>query len=278
MAPVSAMAASAKATAKTSTKAKAKTKPVISNDVTAPEPTPTKQELKQESLLEKYLRDLYSPFVDRTGLTVFAAGTVSTLAILATHADFEDKVLDTASTQKPLGQYSQVGDISGQVAPNLLYAGYHGISYLISMDPISQMRMEMMIRSTLAATTLSTLLKLTVREPRPMSDNDLTSFPSGHATSAFAFASTIAALHGPYWGAGAYSLATFVAYSRMNDNRHRLHDVVAGATIGTMYGIAVAHRMAEALQPAVKTESKFRYEITPVPFDDGGYVNLTASF
>jgi hypothetical protein len=38
----------------------------------------------------------------------------------------------------------------------------------------------------------------------------------------------------------AYSLAGFVAYSRMNDNQHWLHDVLAGATIGTSYGVGIS--------------------------------------
>ena len=232
----------------------------------------------KESLFQKYFRDLYAPYVDRTTLSILAGGTVSTLTLLATHKDFEDRILDDASTNKPLGPYSVVGDLAGQMIPNALYAGYHGVSYLFTKDPLAAMRMEMMIRSTLAATTVSTILKETVREPRPKSDSELNSFPSGHATSIFAFATTVAALHGVYWGASAYALATFVAYSRMNDNRHRLHDVVAGATIGTMYGLAVAHRMREATTPTDKTVKQFRYDITPVAIDDGGYLSLSASF
>ena len=40
-------------------------------------------------------------------------------------------------------------------------------------------------------------------------------------------------------GGAAYSLAGFVSYRRMNDNRHYLHDVMAGATIGTAFGYGV---------------------------------------
>jgi len=58
------------------------------------------------------------------------------------------------------------------------------------------------------------------------------SFPSGHATNAFATATAIAEhYHGivPYV---AYTLAAAVAYSRVNDNVHWPSDVVAGALIG----------------------------------------------
>lgn len=61
----------------------------------------------------------------------------------------------------------------------------------------------------------------------------------GHSTTAFAFASTVASLHSWYWGVGAYSLAAAVAFSRINDNRHYIHNVVAGATIGISYGLSI---------------------------------------
>lgn len=232
----------------------------------------------KETLFQKYFRDLYAPYVNPSTLAIFAGGTVSTLTLLATHKDFEDPLLENVSTTQPLGGSSTIGDIAGQMVPNVLYAGYNGLSYYFSKNPLAETRMEMMIRSTLSATTLSTILKLSVREPRPKNDSELTSFPSGHATSIFAFATTVAAMHGIYWGASAYALAAFVGFSRMNDNRHRLHDVVAGATIGSMYGLAVYHRMKEETEPSPQLVKQFRYDVTPVAIDDGGYLSLSATF
>src|SRR5437763_1923719 len=59
------------------------------------------------------------------------------------------------------------------------------------------------------------------------------SFPSGHATNAFAFATAIA---GHYDGRVVptivYTIATGVAVSRVNDHDHFPSDVLAGALIG----------------------------------------------
>jgi membrane-associated phospholipid phosphatase len=65
------------------------------------------------------------------------------------------------------------------------------------------------------------------------------SFPSGHATNAFAAATAIAA-HSDGWlvPAIAYTLASGVAVSRVNDRAHFPSDVLAGALIGR--GIAKA--------------------------------------
>lgn len=233
----------------------------------------------EENLLEKYFHDMYSPFVNPATLAVLAGGTLSTLTLVATHKDFEDKLLDDAAEAKPLGRYSVIGDYAGQMVPNVAYAAYQGLAYLFTKDKVAARRMEMMVRVTLAATTMSTILKATVREPRPGNDHELTSFPSGHTTSIFAFATTIAAMHGRYWGVAAYGLAGYVAFSRMNDNRHRLHDLTAGATLGSIYGLAIYERMRNAAVPSLKTaETGFQYDFTPVVTNDGGGVNFSATF
>ncbi len=79
------------------------------------------------------------------------------------------------------------------------------------------------------------------------------SFPSGHATNAFAVASVFAA-HARGWVVPtiAYTLATSVAAARVNDNVHFTSDVIAGAAIGTMIGrsIVARHKRAAASTPA----------------------------
>lgn len=65
------------------------------------------------------------------------------------------------------------------------------------------------------------------------------SFPSFHATQAFAVASVIATHYDPVWVKGtAYGVAALVGLARMNNNAHFLSDVTAGALIGTSVGVA----------------------------------------
>lgn len=87
------------------------------------------------------------------------------------------------------------------------------------------------------------LLKLGIGRRRPFSSEDQytfgpfskvdASFPSGHTMTAFALATGVSdEVHSVPVTIGMYTLATGVAWSRMNDNKHWLTDVVAGAAIG----------------------------------------------
>jgi membrane-associated phospholipid phosphatase len=79
-----------------------------------------------------------------------------------------------------------------------------------------------------------------------------TSFPSGHATAAFAVASVVASESSVRWPHAShfiqpivYGLATSVALARVYGDHHWASDVVAGAGIGTLTGLSVVryHRL-----------------------------------
>jgi membrane-associated phospholipid phosphatase len=84
--------------------------------------------------------------------------------------------------------------------------------------------------------------KFVAGRPRPDESLDLDGFspfsgqaamPSGHSTMAFALATSLAdEIHRPWATVGLYTVATGVAWSRINDNRHWLSDVAAGALVG----------------------------------------------
>jgi membrane-associated phospholipid phosphatase len=72
---------------------------------------------------------------------------------------------------------------------------------------------------------------------------DYASFPSGHATNIFAFATVIAML----WPKGRvllYTVAVWIAASRVLIGQHYFTDVVAGAILGTVIPYIVRERFA----------------------------------
>jgi membrane-associated phospholipid phosphatase len=81
---------------------------------------------------------------------------------------------------------------------------------------------------------------------RGLHDSDYRSFPSGHSTAAFAFASLVTAETSHWWpdarwpvGALTYGVAGLTAVSRVYNYKHWTSDVVAGAAIGTLTGLKV---------------------------------------
>ena len=109
---------------------------------------------------------------------------------------------------------------------------FSGLAYsTMIQDWQGDLQWGLSVGSTVATTEI---LKYVVREDRPNQAEDAPgfTFPSGHASFAFAGAGYWERRYGWYVGAPMYAAATFVGYSRVHANRHHWWDVVAGAGIG----------------------------------------------
>ena len=215
------------------------------------------------SIFERIGDDIASP-VTTPAKYVFWTVTVATLALVALEDEVVDPAQRNASSRKPLGRYTTIGDYGGKLVPNAAYA----VGMLIAGafgDENGFRRAEVMTFGSLYSVGVTSLLKIVVREPRPNYGGDRKSFPSGHTTAAFAFASVVGAEHGIYWAIPAYLLAGTTALSRMNDNKHYLHDVIAGATIGAAYGFGIYYLRKSG-----------EGNVTFLPLVDGERFGLTA--
>lgn len=134
--------------------------------------------------------------------------------------------------------------LAAAVGLPLLSDGKHGTNHALrAADAIG------------TSTLISEVLKNVVREKRP-DTNSHDSFPSGHATAAFAAATVESDLHpheAPLWFTG----ATLISYSRIRLHRHYGRDVIAGALLG--YGTARLELSAPRgliLSPIIQPESR----------------------
>ncbi len=115
--------------------------------------------------------------------------------------------------------------------------------------PWLEMTMTAIASYTISAATTYSLKQL-VGERRP-DKSDHRSFPSGHATFAFAGATMLHHEFGhcsPWVTIGGYGLATLTAVDRLCRDRHYLHDVCAGAAIGFL-GIELTYYLRQRLFP-----------------------------
>lgn len=132
--------------------------------------------------------------------------------------------------------------------------------------------------SLVTAGVSNSLLKFMFGRKRPNSSTDPdefepftknASFPSGHTALAFALAASVSnEVH--FWPAqvGLYSAATLTGWSRINDNKHWLSDVMGGAAVGvtsamimdgrwTMFGIGQPHFLVSPKGASVSMSFQF---------------------
>jgi len=135
--------------------------------------------------------------------------------------------------------------------------GVLGAFYLegwVNHDDLGKVVAEDGLSASILSGTITYLLKETVGRSRPSAHQGVyhfkpfsgaASFPSGHATQAFAVASVIAARYGdnPWVDAVAYGTAALVGTARIYHQAHFASDVLAGALIGHTVGrLVVRHR------------------------------------
>ncbi len=212
-----------------------------------------------------FKRDLYSAYRDEDAREIWKWGLGTTAVLIALKEQVVLPVQDEISENEPLGEFSIYGDYAGQLVPNILYFGYQ---YWLSDHSQGKRQGILMLKTSAFAGMTTFFLKRLINEKRP-SGSDRNSMPSGHTTTAFAFASVVALEH-PNWAIPAYSLASFVGLSRINDNAHYLHNVTMGATIGMAYGYA--------LYNLDQTKNSLSKGLHVFPINDGFIAGFTRRF
>ena len=102
---------------------------------------------------------------------------------------------------------------------------------------VSHVGMDL-IQSLLVSEALVQTLKFATQRERP-DGSDKHSFPSGHAADTFAFATALERHLGWKGAVPAYIFSSYVAISRLPDNKHWLSDAVFGASVGIIAGRTV---------------------------------------
>lgn len=134
----------------------------------------------------------------------------------------------------PADTVEKVGDVGAVALPvaGLVAAAAH-------RDGKGALQLAEAYGSTMAVVYI---LKPTVNRTRPDGGHD--SFPSGHAASAFAGAAFLHIRYGWAYGAPAYALATYVAWSRVHSKQHYTTDVLAGGAIGIAGNVVFTRRFS----------------------------------
>jgi membrane-associated phospholipid phosphatase len=119
-----------------------------------------------------------------------------------------------------------------------------------------------LLRAQIVSQAMVHAIKYTVQRDRPT--GECCAFPSGHAASAFSSAAVFERHLGERGSWWALTAASYVATSRLVDNRHFLSDVVFGAALGEAVGWTVVGR-----------HGRDRYVLRAVPMKGGGMIAIT---
>ncbi|MDH6566748.1 diacylglycerol kinase family enzyme/membrane-associated phospholipid phosphatase [Streptomyces sp. SAI-117] len=175
--------------------------------------------------------------------------------------------------------------VSEPVLPRLGRSADHGVLWFATAAAMAASRTPRSRRAAarglaslaLASLTVNTLGKRSVRRTRPVPDPVrvvrqlrrrpiTTSFPSGHAASAAAFATGVA-LESPGWGAAVAPVAWSVALSRVRTGVHVPSDVLAGAALGA--GAAFAVRGLVPTRAQIVPPARPRAQVPALPDGEG---------
>jgi membrane-associated phospholipid phosphatase len=171
---------------------------------------------------------------------------------------------EAAATFFAAGKYIGSGYVQAGTAAGLYVIGRFLLPHVEGeprTNKVSHLGFDL-IRTLILSQTVTHGIKLTVRRDRPT--GECCSFPSGHSSAAFATASVLER-HLGYRGAWpTYVIASYVAASRLHDNRHFLSDVIFGSAIGISSGWTVVGR-----------HGRSSYALVPVPVSGGMMVSLT---
>jgi len=177
-----------------------------------------------------------------------AAGGVAALATHAADRETSRVIAESRALDAPLEAGAFVGG-----TPFELGAAFAAYSLGRAFDNGRLARAGAdLVQAQLIAESLTLAIKEATRRARPSGTGY--SFPSGHATAAFASATVLQQHFGWQVGLPAYFVATYVGASRIHDRRHYLSDVAFGAVLGTIAGRAVTvnrrHRVTVGVAPA----------------------------
>jgi hypothetical protein len=171
----------------------------------------------------------------KPNLLLTVTGAALALSVHPIDGAVNDKLRGHQSTAEPIfGPGKYVGQTAVQVGASI---AVYAVGRLDGQRKVSHFGMDL-LRAQLVTSVLTTGLKYATHRERPDGSN-AHSFPSGHASITFATATVIERHLGWRSTALGYAVASYVAASRLHDNRHYLSDVVFGAAVGAIGGRTV---------------------------------------
>ena len=198
--------------------------------VAGPAPTPPRTGFKA---LLKNLVDDVSHLPAKENALWAGVGGVAALAVHPVDEEVNQAMVNSSFAH----DFFKPGAVIGAL-PTLFGSAIavYAVGQVRDQPKVSHTGMDL-IQALLLSEGLVQGLKFATQRERP--DGTPRAFPSGHASDTFAFATALERHLGWRFAVPAYTLASYVAISRLPANRHWFSDVVFGTTVGIIAGRTV---------------------------------------
>lgn len=232
---------------------------------------------------------IFPTYFDSKKWLLFGGAVGSLFVISAFDDDIQDaiqrnrsRVTDkAASIINPFGFQAAYAVIAGIYLQGVF--AHNAKSKVVALDAIAA--------SVVSWGVGATLLKIITGRARPeknegqyhfdpfSTNGEDNSFPSGHATQAFALAAVLSSHYHSKWvWIPAYTFAGLVGLARMDKNRHWASDVVGGALLGTVVGKEFVVYNRRKRRELAEHEHKAQMTLVPLSDENGRSMNLFIRF
>lgn len=221
-------------------------------------------------LNEDFKNEHVTPFlkrsIDPTSLGIILSGTAASLVA----EEDDDRIrADWKGHQRIHKSDSSVGDILGSGAGSL--AVMAGQYFWDENADHFKSHARGFVYGGISIYTLKTVFG----RNRPGNSNNHQSFPSGHTAISFMTATELAYAYGWPAGIASYSVASFVAATRLSDDAHWFSDLIGGAFLGVWVGRASFYASQTATDSEVAVTNQNQLVFTPIIQHDqvGAYLS-----
>ena len=184
----------------------------------------------------------------------------------------DDEVTDSVNSSGS-GWGKKFATAGGPMWGSLVVAGMFTAGRLSDHPRFRAMTYDM-VDAVIVNFGYSEAIKYAVGRERPNGENNQ-SFPSGHASNAFTLATVVERHYGWKLGVPAYVVAGVVGASRVQQDKHYVSDVVAGATLGYIVGRTVVRVNSRPLEKGARGAS---LQVSPIFGGRTRGIQLVATF
>ena len=221
--------------------------------------------------------NILAPFTYQSSAFLLGGGY---LTYVVFKDDFEERRLKNLNRQYERGGkkgWVKLGDTLGWGALPVAFLGIQYFRELALDESSSQYKKESekiwqdaeyVTKSVVYTALMTFTMKSLISQPRPKDRLKRDSFPSGHASSSFAFSTAIWLSQGYKWGLFSTAIASWITLSRIEDGSHYYHDSLFGAALGISYAVGIYNNHYRRNLP-------FSFAVAPTADGEGAYGMLS---